>query len=260
MKKSSLSFLGNLSEEDKIFANSVADKIYAADERYRTGFTFFLGEGKAEIARKVLASQSYENYLFFGGHKDAERLMLGIFPEFEDPTEEAFPITALTFSYRAQDKLTHRDFLGALMGLNISRDTVGDIVVGESEAYAFLTDTAAVEAFNGISKIGRAGVKISRGYNPDDLPEREFKEISGTVSSLRIDCVVSLAARCSRTKAEQLVSSGAVAISGQTVLSGAKKIDEGESFSVRGSGKFILEKIGKSTKKERTFIEIKKFI
>lgn len=260
MKKASLSFLQNLTDEEKIFVNQVADKIYAADEKYKTGFTFFLSEGKAELARRVLASYTFENYCFFGGYDSAERVMLGLFPEFTEPCEEEFPITALTFSFRAQDKLTHRDFLGALMGLDISRDTVGDIVVGESTACVFLTDTAAKEALRTLTKIGRAGVKISQGYDRSVMPVRNFKDISGTVSSLRTDCVVSLAIRCSRTKAEQLISSGAVSVKGQTVFNGAKKIDEGDSFSVRGHGKFILENIGRSTKKERTFIELKKFI
>jgi RNA-binding protein YlmH len=260
MKKSSLSFLHNLSDEDKIFVNLIADKIYAAEEKYKQSFTFFLTESQTELARKVLAAYSFENYLFFGGYENAERVMLGLFAPFTEPLEEEFPIAALTFGYRAQDSLNHRDFLGALMGLNIARETVGDILVGSGTACVFLTKTAADEAERSITKIGRAGVKISHGYDPEVMPVRNFKDISGTVSSLRLDCIVALAARCSRGKAEQLISSGLVSVRGQTAVSCSKKLEDGDTFSVRGYGKFILDKIGKSTKKERTFIELKKFI
>jgi RNA-binding protein YlmH len=146
------------------------------------------------------------------------------------------------------------------MSLKISRETIGDIRVGDGAAYVFLTETAANDAFNSISKVGSEGVKISRGFDSEKIPKREFKEIKGSVSSLRVDCVVSLAAGCSRTVAEQLVSSGNVSVHGKALLNGAKKLCEGDVFSVRGSGKFILENIGGSTKKGRTFIELKKFI
>ena len=260
MNNSSLSFLHDISDEEKYFANMIADKIYAAEEKYRTGFTFFLNEARAELAEKILASRSFENYRFFGGYDEAERVMLGLFPEYEDPEQAEFPLTALTFSYRPQDKPSHRDFLGALMGLNISRETVGDILVGESAACVFLTDTAAELVQQSLTKVGRVGVKISQGYDRSVIPVRNFKAISGTVSSLRLDCVASLAAGCSRAKIQQLISGGAVSVKGSTVTDVSKKIEEGNNFSIRGKGKFVLVNIGKSTKKDRIFIEIRKFI
>lgn len=146
------------------------------------------------------------------------------------------------------------------MSMNVARETVGDILVNEGSTTVFLLDTAAGEAMRTIAKIGRTGVQINEGFDEDSLPEQKFSEITGTVSSLRADCIVALAARCSRTKAEQLISAGAVSVKGVPLTDGAKKLSEGEGFSVRGHGKYIFSKIGGSTKKERTFIELKKFI
>ena len=259
MSDRDLSFLGRLTDEERFFVRSVYDKLYAARDKYRTGFTFFLTERQAGLARMVMASECFEDHLLYGGHEAAERVMLGVFSEFDPPDEQSFPVSALTFSFRRDDKLTHRDILGSLMGLEISRETVGDICVGEDRAIVFLTDTAAEQALMGITKIGRAGVRITEGFDPDSLPAREYQLISGTVSSLRIDSVTALAIRSSRSNAAALVEGGKVLLRGAEITSCSAQVSEGDVFTVRGYGKFRLGAKGRTTKKDRTFIEIYKY-
>lgn len=259
MAERDLSFLGRLTDEERFFVGSVYDKLYAARDKYRTGFTFFLTERQAGLARMVMASECFEGYLLYGGHEEAERLMLGVFSEYDCAGEESFPLSALTFSFRREDKLTHRDILGALMGLDIARETVGDICVGEDCAVVFLTDTAAEQALVGITKIGRAGVRVSEGFDPESIPKREYQLISGTVSSLRLDSVTSLAIRSSRANAAALVEGGKVILRGQEVTSCSAQVNEGDVFTVRGYGKFRLGAKGRTTKKDRSFIEIYKY-
>ena len=260
MPRTELSFLHGLSEEDSFLAGSIADRIEAAVHKDRTGFTCFLSEGRAELAKSIAAAYRFERYMLWGGYEDAGRVMLGAFSDYEEPDAESFPLTALTFGFRKQDGLTHRDVLGSLMGLGLTRDSVGDILVSGDRAVAFMTDVAAETARRELAKIGRAGVAITEGFDPESLPKRGFAEIKGTVSSLRADCVVALAVRCSRTKAEQLIAQGAVSVRGNELSSGAKKLSGGDTFTVRGSGKYILDSVGGSTKKERTYITIKKFV
>lgn len=259
MAERDISFLGRLTEEERFFVGSVYDKIYAARERYRTGFTFFLTERQAELARTVAASERFDRALFCGGYEAAERVMFGAFSEYEEPDAAAFPLRALTLRFRSEDKLTHRDVLGSLMGLDIKRETVGDICVGEDHAVIFLTDTAADQALMGLSKIGRAGVRVTEGFEPEDIPQREYQLISGTVSSLRLDCVLALAVRCSRGNAAGYVEGGKVILRGQEITSCAAQVGEGDVFTVRGHGKFRLGTVGRTTKKDRTFIEIYKY-
>lgn len=253
-----LEYLGRLSDDERFFAGSVYDKLYAARDRYRTGFTFFLSERQSELAKKIMASERYENYMMFGGYEQAERVMLGIFAEYEMPHRESFPLKALTISYRTADKLSHRDFLGALMGLDITRETVGDICAGNGRCVIFLTETAAREAVT-LTKIGKTGVKIREGFDLEDIPEREYQLISGTVSSLRIDSVIAAAVKCPRSLAALLVEGGKVSVRGCETTSCASHIGEGDTLTVRGYGKFRLVRIGRTTKKDRTFIEIYKY-
>lgn len=262
MSEVSLGFLHGLTDEDRLFARQCADKIRAADERYRTGFTFFLTEGRAEIARQVAEAYSFESYMLWGGYENAERVAAGFFAPFEEPSESGFPIRALTITYGRQSGagITHRDVLGTLMGLNIARETVGDIIVTGDRSFVFLTDTAAEEALRSLTKIGRTGVNVAEGFDASALPEKKFTEREGTVSSLRADCVLSFAARISRGKAEQLIAQGLMNVRGQTVTKTSHRLSEGDSFSARGFGKFILERVGGNTKKDRIFILVKKFI
>ena len=169
-------------------------------------------------------------------------------------------LMCLTFTYRSEDKLTHRDFLGSFMAQQLRREVIGDIVVGEGVAQAFVTDVAARLIGSSVTKIGRVGVKLT-----DDEPFRlenaqKFQEISGTVASLRLDCAVGLAAHLSREKAAVLIRSDKVDVNHFTVSSVSHELKEGDILSVRGCGRFVLSRIDGSTKKGRIHINLRKYI
>lgn len=252
---------GPLSDSARIYVRNVLDRISAAGDKYVDGFTFFAGRSKQELALLALSSASYGNYLFYGGYENAERRILGVFAPDEEPETERFPIKALTFRFDRKDKkLTHRDFLGAFMSQGIARDTIGDILVGDGTAVAFLTDTAAKAVSGGVFSVGGADVGVTEGFDENDLPETEYAAIEGAVSSLRIDCVTALAARCSRSHAVKLVRSGGVHYKGRSAPDVSDRLTEGDEFFIKGCGRFVLSSINGSTKKGKLTISLKKFI
>lgn len=257
---SRLSFLGSLEHDDEIFAAGVLSKIDSAQNKYQSSFTFFLNEAKAELAKKLLASQGFENFMLWGGYENAERVMLGLFAPYDEPKEEAFDIRAVSFKFREKDELSHRDFLGALISLGITRDTIGDIIVDRGAAVSFLTAPAAELALFSIEKVSRAGVKTTEGILPILNTEKSFKEIEAAVSSLRLDCIVPCAANCSRTEAKKLIASGAVSVKGSRTFESDRRLEISDSFSIRGHGKFILDDVGDLTRSGRIHIRLKKFI
>lgn len=105
--------------------------------RRRPCFLGFLDESQAAFCREALRREPGE-YLLWGGYEGAERVMAGFFPDYMEPAYEDFPISALTFSYRPGDKLSHRDFLGSFMGLGIERSVIGDLLVEEGRTVAFV--------------------------------------------------------------------------------------------------------------------------
>ena len=112
------------SDNDKLFLSQLDDAVYLCQQRQKPYFFPFLSERKQAVAKHYLDSVCFSTYSFFGGYDDSERKVLGLY--FYDEIE-SFPVTALEITFRKADKLTHRDFLGALMSLGIERDTVGDI-------------------------------------------------------------------------------------------------------------------------------------
>ena len=81
-----------------------------------------------------------------------------------------FPVSALGDYLPRGDKLTHRDFLGALMSLGIERETIGDILVEDGRCIVFVKSDIKDYIISQLFKIGNAGVKIRR-QSPDKLPK-----------------------------------------------------------------------------------------
>ena len=197
--------------------------------------------------------------MLWGGYEEAERVMAGFFPDYMAPSADSFPLTALTFKYRPVDKLGHRDFLGAFMQLGIERSVIGDILVGEGYTVAFIRQEMERYFLDNLRKIGRVGVKIAVGYE-EPLPSiREYKDISGVVASDRLDCIAALLCRTSREKAARLITSGAVMVDHQEVLSVDRRLEEGDVISVRGHGKFVLDSFGPLTGKGRLTVKCRKY-
>lgn len=254
-----LRFLGDISQDDRLLAARILDNADQSENKYTEKFTFFLDEHQQMLAKKVLSSVCFENYSFFGGYEDAQRKILGTFAPYSVPDNSAFPLKAFTFEHRKADRLSHRDYLGCLMSLGIDRATVGDIIVSDGAAVVFVCDKVA-PFVSGIEKIGRVGVKIREGFDLGEIPKQQYSEISGTVASMRFDCVLSLALRISREKAAELIRSGLAELDCVAVTAVDAAVSCGSVFSARGYGKFRIDTLGSVTKKDRIFITVKKYI
>lgn len=249
-----------LSEEDNILLRSLSDKISLAQKHNSAKYTFFLNERQSELVETVLNTSEYENYYLYGGYDNAKRKVVGVNPPYSCANLQEFPIKALTFTYRKSDEISHRDVLGSLMALNIDRKTVGDIVVGNGKSVVFVYDTVADDILQNVRKIGRVGVKISEGFDSDIIPEDKFQEINGTVASLRLDCIISLALNISREKATDLIRRNGVTVNCQEQFSVSFVMKETDKFSIKGYGKFIFSSVNGISKKGRTHITILKYV
>ncbi len=252
------SYYAKLPEDDRILVSHILDMIEICERSYQPKFSFFLDERQVLLAENVMQEQHCEHYSFFGGYNNASRKVLGVFPPYWD-SEESYPITALSIKYRESDKLTHRDFLGVFMSKQIKRNMLGDIVVGKGITTVFVYNTVKDMLLSEISKIGSVGVKITETESFDLQVEQSFTEKTGTVSSMRLDSVVSVASGLSREKSANLIKCGNVTVMYNVIETPSYQMSEGEIFSVRGSGKFILFSVNGKTKKDRIHITIKKY-
>ena len=251
------SYYSKLPEDDRILVSHILDMIEICEKSYQPKFSFFLDERQSLLAENVMIEQKYENYKLFGGYDNASRKILAIFPPYCD--DEQYPITALSIKYRESDKLTHRDFLGVFMAHQIKRNMLGDIVVGKGITTVFVYSTVKDMLISEINKIGSVGVKITETDSVDIQIEQSFIEKTGTVSSLRLDSIVSVASGLSRDKSASLIKGGSVTVMYNVIESPSHQLNEGDIFSVRGSGKYILFSVNGKTKKDRIHITIKKY-
>ena len=246
------SFTYGLDSRHSIMFAHIFDLAMACEKYYCATYGDFLSENSiAELMRR-------EQFLplspiLFGGFDDAERKMVAFIPE--DITPQ-FPVSIVRFSSPRIKGLSHRDFLGSILGLGIKREKCGDIIIKEDEAYAFLSEDIASYVANNITKIGREGVKAEI-VEPSriTLPEKTFKEIKGTVSSLRLDSIVSLFGGKGRSKASEIISGGLVFVNGIQAVKNDMHLKDGDTISMRGKGKATLS-VGGTSKKDRIFITL----
>ncbi len=249
-----------LNEDEVLLSRRLDDLFAAVQNKNVCKFTNFLDERQAMVALATIRKKHFTDYLFWGGFSEAERVILGFFPDYMQPQGEAFPIVPITVTYRKEDKLSHRDFLGALMNLMIKRELIGDILVQEGQAVLFVHQNASKLVLEELKRVGRVGVKCSASL-PATLPAaHQYKELSGTISSPRLDALVAMLAGISREKASNLIKSGLVMQNCEIVDSPSNEVAQEDKLSIRGYGKYILQRIGPVTKKGRVSISCLKYI
>lgn len=255
-------------EEDKLLIAKVLDKIESARLKNKITNTDFLDLYQKNLVKKFLDSIKYENYLFFGGSTNVERTVTIFYPEklkeqfIEKNYNNIMQIIEIILPSKLQGSYTHRDYLGGLMKLGIKREKIGDIIVFNEGANIIVLNEIIDFVSNNITSLTRFSKSKIQIKKIEDLHEQEIKreEIQIIVSSPRIDNIVAELARTSRTKAEEIITSGRVFVNFENILKTSKILKEADILTIRGNGRFkMLEVIG-STKKGRIIIKIEKYV
>ena len=248
--------------EDRMLLAKLWDKINAGMRKNIPANTCFLSPRELEMAKYLFGEP--DGLYAFGGYGDAERKMLVYLPEYLEEDSlygEDSPCICLRASFYQGDSLSHRDFLGALMGAGIGRETVGDICVGKSSCDFFVTSEIAPYILQNFLSAGRTKLSLQQiPLAEADIPEPEVKEIRDTLASLRLDSVISSGFRIGRSLAAQYVSAGKAAIDGLPCEKPDKAVAEGMKISVRGLGKIKLFAVNGRTKKDRISVVIHRYV
>ena len=248
---------GLLNDEERFLSAHIADLQRAAERTGAPRFSAFLNEREAVVARCAVKGEP----VFFGGYDGAMRTVCGFVEGTyaqELQPEDIFPVSAVTFSFRKSDTLTHRDILGALMSLEIKRELLGDILTAEGYAVVFVHENAA-GLVSAVDKIGRVGVSAEVGVTKP-LPQQKIQRMEVTVSSLRLDCVVSAAVNTSRERSASLIKSGMVNADFLPCTNVSAEVKENTVISVQGSGRYRLAGISGETRKGKLRITIEKYL
>ena len=248
------------SSDDKLIISKAEDTLRIAEKRCGIKTFGFLNPHQRLVLKKHIFPNMDMRVLFDGGYEEAERTLLVCFPDFLQPAREDY-LDLLECTGRDTERLSHRDYLGSLMGLGIVRENIGDILVSGERTLFFVKPESTEYILQNLTKIGSCGVHIRKCEITDtEIPERRTKDFEGTVAALRLDCVIALAAGISRAKSAELIRSGMTTVNWEPEEDVSAVLKEGDIFSVRGFGRMKLSGVGAKTRKGRLSITISRYV
>ena len=244
--------------ETKMFFAKAVDKAYMAEKTYEPAFTYFTDPVTAGEFMRAAERNTDMKISIFGGYDGAERAMIGFFPEYTDENAESFPISAVEVSYNGKysSKLSHRDYLGSVMGLGITRERVGDIIIKDEGAVIMAESEIADFIASSLGKVGHTKVKCRIVDINDVISDDNGTDMNITVMSMRIDAILSKGLNISRGTAAELIKSEKVFVNWKNVISSSIGIKENDIITVRGIGRIKINEIVGKTKKDRILIKI----
>lgn len=259
--------LSKLSDDpdERLALARVMDKLELARTRSVPAHTFFLTLAQQEAAERLIAACGHPAHLFWGGWEGAERKLVAFLPDWMEPEDftdsEDAPIAALTLTPSGGEKLTHRDYLGAILGLGLTREKIGDLLVGEGICQVLLLREVEHVLLTQLSQVGRARVKVTAcPLSSLRVPEQKTRTIRDTVPALRLDAVAAAGFSLSRSKMAALISSGKLTLNGRTCDKPDRPVEAGAVLSCRGLGKCVLTEVPGTSRKGRVMIVMERYL
>lgn len=250
-----------MNKEEELFQKRLLD---LGQMSYRKGivvFSDFLNLNELNICHytKNFLPVKYKTY---GGYEHAERQIVAFIPD-ALYHEWNYPIDCLKItplSTKFSEDLHHRDFLGAILNLGIERSKIGDIVLQRNEAYLYCHQKISTFIISELTRIKHTSVLAKIVDVKEINVEIKLEDRKGTVSSIRLDSLMALAFRSSRSSLTNLIESKKVFVNGKLITSNGYTLKENDIVSVRKMGRFIYKGILSQTKKGRYFVLIQKYI
>lgn len=259
-------------EEDKILLSHALDLKIRADENSMITSTNFLDLRQNSLLR-TLEKNSAQNIktFYYGGYNDAERVCAIFVPSFfevgKDISDyfnlypEDNPLCLLCITRDKFSVAGHRDYLGALMGLGLKREVVGDIIIEDETAYVITLKKNSAFICDNLKSVGRATVEaVECEFSRLSERKENYAEVTAFIASERLDNIVSAAFSLSRNNSVGFIEKGLVFVNSVEILKPDYKVSVGDKIVLRGKGKAIFFSINGKSKKDRLHITLKKYV
>lgn len=246
--------LQHFRKEEHPFVERVIGWKEEVENRYAPKLTTFLDPREQAIVQTIVGKSDEIRMFSDGVFQDAERKRIYITPSYFTPAREDFEISILklTFPSKFVD-LKHPDVLGALLSLGIDRKHFGDIRIHEDIIQFACSKEIAPYVKNNLEMIGRARVRVGELEHMDELlpPQEEWVEKHLTVSSMRLDVVLSNSFNISRQKSQNFIRGNKVKVNFALCDETSFELEEGDMVSCRGFGRIRIARIEGHTKKDK---------
>jgi len=251
-----------MNKEELLLQKRLAELSRIAYTREIVTFSEFLNLNELNILHTTPKDMLLSQYKTYGGYGLSERQMAAFLPD-ALYYDSQYPIQIIEISpvnRKFAEELSHRDYLGAVMNLGIERCKLGDILIEDGKAILFAKEELAGYIMEHLTRIRHTTVKTSILSAFEDSYEPRYEELKGTVASVRLDTVLSLAYPLSRSKITGLIEGARVFVNGKLVTSNGYRLKEGDILSVRKMGRIGYNGILSETKKGRYMVSIRKYI
>lgn len=250
-----------MNKEEELLMKRIQDLAKLAELKYMVTYSDFLNLNEQNILHQTLQKFPWIQCETSGGYEGAERQIAAFLPD--APSYVNHPISCIRIeplNVKFAEALTHRDVLGALMHLGIERSKMGDIAVCTDQFYLFCHESMAELICSELTKVRHTSVRCTITDLTDFQYKPAVKSISGSVASVRLDALMSVAFQSSRSSLLSLISDGKVFVNGKLITTNAYTPKEGDLISARGEGKFRFVSAQGQTKKGRCIVRIEKYI
>ena len=245
-------------EKNEFFLKRIRELANLSYQRDIVTFSDFLNLNEQNMVSSL--KQQFPQVVMetFGGYDNAERQMVAFHPDALAFTWE-YPIDCLKIEPKAikfSENLSHRDYMGALLNLGVDISVIGDIIVQEKAAWFFCQSKMTEFFLENLCRVRHTNILITKVNDPEEFPHPNLESINGTCASVRLDSLIALAFKASRSSMVSYIESGQVFVNGKLITSNGYEPKEGDIVSVRGKGRFIFDGVSHQTKKGRYGVRI----
>ena len=231
-----------MSKKDYYIIEKNVNKIYNGES------TNFLDPSTYKNVINKLKGIDYKTYY---PYTESDKVMI-----YTDDTPEIKLLEIISY-----DKLTHREIMGSLYGLNIDSELFGDIIITNNHYYIMVISSIYNLIINSFNMVGNHHIKLKDvPLNTLENYRRQYQELTLIVSSIRIDNVISSIIGTSREQIKKKFLDDEIILNYEICHKINYNLTEGDTFSIRKFGKYKFGGIIKETKKEKYLIKCYKYI
>ncbi len=236
----------------------IADRCFNRNCECSTDFLDLAQQAEFNSIIKELPPVSYK---IMGGYDLSERKVIVFLPYEDFPLNIPYSIIKIEpANAKFSEELGHRDYLGSLVGLGVTRDKFGDILIDGKNAYVFVMNDMSDYVRDNLNKVRNTIVRTSYVDAVDFDYHPRFTEITGSVASLRLDAVIALGFSISRNHVVSYIEDGRVYVNGRLITTNAYNLKDNDIISVRKLGRIQFMNAISSTRKGRLMVSIRRMI
>lgn len=251
--------LQHFQPEEELFIEQVRDWQQQVVSQYVPVLTPFLNPRQQRILQQVIGKTSDCRIAFGGGFSHAESQRALLHPEYFTVQAEDFAIVTFQLHFAKKfHQLSHRQILGTIISLGISRNRIGDIITEDGE-WQFVIDESLADFLPlQLTHIGKVSVELERVNAPTQLfaAQKNWQSKEASISSLRLDVFVSEGLNISRQKAKHIIETGDVKRNWLKITQPNQMLEMGDIISIRHYGRLRFDGILTETKKGKLRIQL----